>query len=102
MIEEDHQVTYFYASRYCEICDNGITVFEYREDKEVMILACRECHMLWTNPESLDRQNVISPFSSPDWFISEIGCTWECFRPATRAEIVAQGWENHIEGEYEE
>ena len=93
-------MSYLYAADCCDICGNGIMVFAYCEEKGFIILWCLECDVFWRNPEPLDEQNAIIATVTSGDFIPELECTFNGFRPATRAEIALRGWEKFIQGEY--
>jgi len=90
------------AALHCDICGNGVIVFAFCKEQDFVILWCLECDVFWRSPEILDRQNAVFARVTLGDLIPEIGCTFSGFRPATRVEIAARGWEKYIiEDEYE-
>lgn len=78
----------FYAAS-CDFCDHqGWLCFIVRGNGE-MALCCDECDTSWNSPREIGLRAAVR---DPGWT--------EDVRQATRDEIEARGWGDHIAGEY--
>lgn len=90
----------FHVESYCPICGAGSIGFWRCADTRTLVLMCDECDSLWLNPEKINARDVIYA-SAPGFIIPNLECrlNGDYSGWASREEIEARGWVNHIAGE---
>ena len=78
-------------------CGEGELYFEFCLDRSVVVITCGECGTIWLDPEKIEIGSGVYPSEYNAFFVSEIQCSMRNTRWATRDEVIAQGWERHIQ-----
>ena len=86
-----------YIKKHCPFCKTGDIGFRMCSDGSTIVLMCDECESIWFSPGEIEIDTMV--FSSPPEFLVP---TLDCSalagesRWATRDEVEAMGWAEHI------
>lgn len=85
----------------CDFCDQqGWVGFYLCGDGQTLVLLCDECDTVYVSPLHLNQGAPDRLEGPPDYVVKSLNISIAGGRDATREEIIAMGWDNHIVGEY--
>jgi hypothetical protein len=81
----------------CPLCGEGSRGFRLCSDQRTLVVMCDECDAIWLDIRRLEAEQAVYP-SAPTFKLPNRDCSVMApqSRWATRAEVTAHGWQDHI------